>query len=45
MEKGRSKRVSYVGGANMIEAIQGAQMMGTRSKEGDLDISYEKKGE
>lgn len=45
MEKGRSKRLSYVGGTSVVEVLQGAQEMGTRSTEGDLDISYAKKEE
>jgi hypothetical protein len=42
MERGRSKRVSYVGGTAILEALHGAQIMRTRPKEGDLDISYKK---
>jgi hypothetical protein len=42
MERGRSKRVSYVGGTAILDALHGAQAMGTRPKGGDLDISYKK---
>jgi hypothetical protein len=44
MERGRSKRLSYVGGTQILDALRGAQEAGTRTKEGDLDISYPKKG-
>ncbi len=42
MERGRSKRVSYVGGTAILDALHGAQVMGTRPKNGDLDITYKK---
>lgn len=42
MERGRSKRVSYVGGTAILDALHGAQVMGTRPKNGDLDIAYKK---
>ena len=42
MERGRSKRVSYVGGTDILDALHGQQDAGTRSKDGDLDISYPK---
>ena len=45
MERGRSKRLSYVGGTAILDALNGAQQAGTRSTEGDLDISYPNKGE
>ena len=44
MERGRSKRISYVGGTNILDALHGAQMAGTRPTGGDLDISYPDKG-
>jgi hypothetical protein len=40
MERGRSKRTSYVGGSKILEELHGAQTMGTRPRGGDLDISY-----
>ena len=40
MERGRSKRVSYVGGVQALDFIMGTSIMGTRDKDGDLDISY-----
>lgn len=42
MERGRSKRVSYVGGTKILDELHGAQSAGTRSREGDLDIGYPK---
>jgi hypothetical protein len=44
MERGRSKRISYVGGTAILDSLHGAQMAGTRLKGGDLDISYHEKG-
>jgi hypothetical protein len=44
MERGRSKRVSYVGGSAILDALHGAQTLGTRPTSGDLDISYPEKG-
>lgn len=43
MERGRSKRVSYVGGTAILDSLNGAQQAGTRTTEGDLDIRYPKK--
>jgi len=42
IERGRSKRISYVGGTDILEALHGAQEAGTRSTEGDIDMRYQK---
>lgn len=41
MERGTSRRVTYVGDSSTLEMIAGAEEMGTRDTTKDKDVTYQ----